>query len=229
MFAAPPPWAAVRSRSTELAAEALGDGGSVLDVGCGGGAAAFALVPPANEVVGSDRQEDMLALFAATAAERGVPARTVLGSWPDVADEVPDADVVVCHNVLYNAADVVAFAAALHGHARRRVVLELTEHHPQVSRAPLWRHFWGLGRPPGPDAWLAAEALPEAGFPVCAERSAATERDDRRGRRVESGFWCRQMCLPPEREGEVAVLLDDLPFPSERVTLWWDSAPARST
>jgi SAM-dependent methyltransferase len=224
MFAAPSP-GRTPSRSTAVAAEALVDGGCVLDVGCGGGAAAFALTPPATQVLGTDRQADMLELFATTAAERGVPHLTVLGSWPQDAFRVPMADVVVCHDVLYNAPDLQAFAAALHRHARRRVVLEVTEHHPQVARAPLWRHFWGLDRPTGPTAALAAEALREAGFRVQVEPSPQTPRREERTPSVEARFWCRQLCLPPEREDEVAALLRDLPFPSGRVTLWWDVQP----
>lgn len=224
MFAAPAAGELPRSHSTHVAAEALAAGGSVLDVGCGGGAAAFALAPPALQVIGTDRQADMLRLFEATAQERGVAAQTVLGSWPDVADGVPEADVVVCHNVLYNAPDLVGFIAALHAHARRRVVLELTDRHPQVFRAPLWRHFWNLGRPSGPDAALAVQVLREAGFPVQREDSGPTARDASRAAPVEAAFWCRQLCLPPEREPEVAELLAELPFPAQRVTLWWDVA-----
>ena len=227
MFAAPasaPP----RSRSTELAADALAGGGTVLDVGCGGGAAAFALVPPAVEVVGADQQEDMLRLFDATARQRGVAVQTVHGSWPEVAEHVPQADVVVCHNVLYNVPDLVGFATALQEHARRRVVVEITPHHPQVYRAPMWRHFWGLERPSGPDAALAAEVLREGGFPVVRENSEPTGRDHERAAPVEAAFWCRQLCLPPEREPDVAQLLRRLPFPTTRVTLWWD-VPARAT
>lgn len=222
MFAAPPPGSSPPSRSTQVAAQALPAGGTVLDVGCGGGAAAFALVPPAGEVVGTDRQEDMLRLFAATAADRGIAARTVAGSWPEVADRVPAADVVVCHNVLYNAADLVGFVSALQAHARRRVVLEISDRHPQVYRAPLWKHFWNLERPSGPDASLAVEVLREAGFPVVREVSAPTARDAGRAEVVEAAFWCRQLCLPPEREPEVAELLRELPFATDRVTLWWD-------
>lgn len=78
MFAAPES-VSPRSRSTEVAAAALPPGGTVLDVGCGGGAAAFALVPPAGRVIGTDRQEDMLRLFETTARERGVAAEVVPG------------------------------------------------------------------------------------------------------------------------------------------------------
>ena len=221
MFA-PPPQGSPLSLASRRAAESLGAGGTVLDVGCGGGAAAFAVTPPATAVFGVDRQADMLRLFAQTAAERGIPASTVLGGWPDVAEQTPTADVVVCHHVLYNAPDILPFARALHAHAGRRVVLEITERHPQVTRAPLWRHFWDLDRPAGPTAALALEALRDAGFPVRAEASTATPRDDTRTAAVEAAFWCRQLCLPPEREPDVAALLPDLPFPSERVTLWWD-------
>ena len=54
----------------------------VLDVGCGGGAAAFALVERATHVTGADQQQDMLDAFAAEAHARGVPHRTVLGAGP---------------------------------------------------------------------------------------------------------------------------------------------------
>lgn len=222
MFAAPAPGARPPSTSTRRAAEVLAAGGSVLDVGCGGGAAGFALVPPAGRLIGTDRQADMLRLFEDTARDRGVPAQTVLGAWPEVAGEVPDADVVVCHNVLYNAPDLVEFATALHQHARRRVVVEISPRHPQVYRAALWQHFWDLPRPSGPDAWLAHEVLRQAGFPVVREESVPTARDDARAAHVEAAFWCRQLCLPPEREAEVAAVLAQHPFADERITLWWD-------
>lgn len=38
----------------------LGDAGTVIDVGCGAGAAAFALVGPMTAVTGVDHQTDML-------------------------------------------------------------------------------------------------------------------------------------------------------------------------
>lgn len=223
MFTAPPPGSGPRSRSTAIAAAALEQGGTVLDVGCGGGAAAFALVPPATTVIGTDRQPDMLARFAETAASRGVPVTVIVGPWPEVADDVPSADVVVSHNVLYNVPDLVPFAEAMDAHARRRVVVELTDRHPQVSRAPLWKHFWGLDRPAGPSAALAAEVLRDAGFPIRMERSSPTRRDADRAAAVEPAFWCRQLCLPSDRVDEVAALVAGLPFPQDRVTLWWDA------
>ncbi len=221
MFAAPTPGDEV-SGSTGRAAEALPPGGSVLDVGCGGGAAAFALVPPAGELIGTDRQQDMLDLFLETARERAVPASVVCGPWLSVEAEVPLADVVVCHNVLYNVPDIAEFVTALNAHARRRVVIEITHHHPQTVRKPLWKHFWDLDRPSTPTAAMAAEAVRSAGFDVQIEDTAATKRDDGRSLAVEAAFWCRQLCLPEDRVDEVAEMLENTSFPRERATLWWD-------
>lgn len=227
MFAAPPPGSDSQSLSTRLAREALVDdggtgGGSVLDIGCGGGAAAFALAPPATHLIGSDRQEDMTKLFAQTAAERGLSCETYPGPWPEVASQVPVADVVVSHNVLYNVPDVVSFALAANDHARRRVVFEITEFHPQTVRKPLWKHFWDLDRPIGPTAGTAVEALAAAGLPVQSEPTVATPRNDQRASTVDAAFWCRQLCLPQDRVDEVAEMVATLEFPKERVTIWWD-------
>ena len=53
--------------SHERAREALRVGGSVLDVGCGAGIAAFALTPPSTEVIGVDEQAAMLEEFRTNA------------------------------------------------------------------------------------------------------------------------------------------------------------------
>lgn len=222
MFAAPPAGSESPSLSSRLAREVVVDGGSVLDIGCGGGAAAFAVAPPASHVIGTDRQEDMTNLFARTAEDRGLSHESYPGPWPEVAAQVPIADVVVSHNVLYNVADLIPFATAAAEHARRRVVFEITEFHPQTVRKPLWKHFWNLDRPDGPTASTAVAALEAAGFPVRSEPSVATPRNDQRASTVDAAFWCRQLCLPADRVDEVAAMVADLEFPTERVTIWWD-------
>lgn len=214
------------SLAAERALAALPVGGAVLDVGCGGGAAAFGLVPPAGHVIGVDSSADMLALFTTTAAERGVTAETVLGPWPDVAPSTPQGDVVVCHNVFYNVADLAPFAHALTNHARARVVVELTLAHPLVGLGPLWERFWGLSRPNGPTAELAAEVLLEAGIPAQLERGRATARDTTNRDRAEVvAFTRKRLCLPAERDAEIdAALGPDGPFDTTRAVLWWDIA-----
>lgn len=211
--------------SQQRARQALPDAGTVLDVGCGGGAAALALVPPAGRVLGVDVQPDMLALFARGAAERGVAHAEFEGRWPEVAPQVPAADVVVAHHVAYNEAELAAFAVALGGHARRRVVLELTAVHPWVPVGPLWRHFHGQDRPDGPTAQLAAEVLREAGLPVHVEEWERAEgpRDVPRAARV--AFMRRRLCLPASRDPEVDALLGPDADPRVRAiaTIWWDA------
>src|SRR5437588_5199305 len=110
------------SPSVRRALEALPEGGSVLDVGAGGGAASLPLCPPAAAVTAVDQSPDMLAAFAGLAEGQGIHHTEIQGLWPDVAGDVGPADVVVCHHVLYNVGDLVPFVVALTGHARRRVV-----------------------------------------------------------------------------------------------------------
>ena len=81
----------VNTPSRLRALEALqGDSPSVLDVGCGGGKAAFGLTPPATSVFGVDHQQVMLDVFADEAGARGVQVGTlqhVLEGYK-VADEI---------------------------------------------------------------------------------------------------------------------------------------------
>lgn len=196
--------------SRRLALGWLGLDGSVLDVGCGAGAASLALVPPARSVTGVDQSAAMLERYAAEAQARGAVVATVEGSWPAVADGVGVADVVVCHHVAYNVADLVAFVVALTGHARRGVVLELTARHPLAHLAPLWERFWGLRRPTGPTAADAVEVLEECGL---RPEVVTWERPRRRtpSPADEVALVRRRLCLGPDREVEVAEALAALP------------------
>ena len=193
----------------------------MLDVGCGGGAASFALVPPAAMVVGVDASEDMLADYADTATRLKVEHREVLGSWPDVAAQVPAVDVVVCHHVFYNVADLPPFVQALTDHARRRVVVELTARHPLVDSGPLWRHFHDLDRPTGPSAALAVEVLRDAGVAPQLQRWSRPPRDVPREAYVRLNR--RRLCLPVSAEPEVERVMGDTASAwRDVVTLWWD-------
>lgn len=226
LFRAAGPEAVADTPSRRRALEALPRGGTVLDVGAGGGAASLALVPPAARVVAVDESDAMLATFADAADERGVAHTEVQGRWPDVAADVPVADVVVCHHVFYNVADLAGFALALTDHARRRVVAELTATHPLTAQGPLWRHFHGLDRPEGPTAEDARAVLEETGLSVVAEPFAAPPRPPR-DRSEWVAFVRRRLCLPPERDPELDALLpaDDAALVHRAaVTLWWQGA-----
>jgi SAM-dependent methyltransferase len=213
--------------STGLARAALPEqGGSVLDVGCGGGRAGLALVPPAVHVTGVDRDSGLLEAFQVAARERRASFRAVHGDWPAVADDVEDADAVVCHHLLYNVGDLAGFALALHARARRRVVVEMRREHPMVALAPLWRQFWGVERPDGPTADDAVAVLREVGLP--ARRVGWLEPPPPR---ADTALFERQveltrirLCLPAERDPEVAAALRarGSPAPRDMVTIWWD-------
>jgi SAM-dependent methyltransferase len=193
--------------STLEAARHLPPGGSVLDVGAGGGAASLPLAGKAGRLVAVDESPEMVASFLAAAEAAGVPAEGVEGRWPEVAGRVGPADVVVCHHVLYNVADLAPFAAALTGHARRRVVAELTDRHPLAGLAPLWRRFHDLERPKGPGAGDAVAALAELGLDV---DRRDWEHQDRFGFDDFDelvAFTRRRLCLPAGRDPEVAEAL----------------------
>src|SRR5262245_16645686 len=108
--------------SYERAVQALAPGGTVLDVGAGAGAASLPLAPYMRELYAVDTSEAMLEALGERVSIAGIETWTVLGRWPDVADKVPSADVVLCHHVFYNAPDLDTFALALNAHARRSVV-----------------------------------------------------------------------------------------------------------
>lgn len=212
-----------QSPSRRAALEALPDGGSVLDVGAGGGAASLPLVPPAGLLIAVDQSQAMLDTFAEAAEEQGAFHREVAGSWPDVAGHVEAADVVVCHNVAYNVPDLVPFAAALTDHARARVVLELTAEHPLAVTNHLWLGLHGIERPTSPTAADAVAVLVEIGLEVHTARferpslSGGMERSDR------VALARRQLCVGPERDVEIEALLGSRNDASLRqfVTIWW--------
>jgi SAM-dependent methyltransferase len=219
--------------------EALPPGGSLLDVGVGGGAASLPLASRASMIVGVDASEDMLAAFREAAGSIGVRVRTIAGRWPDVADSAPRADVAVCAHVLYNVQELEPFVGALEEHAAHRVVLELTETHPVAWMNDLWLHFHDLERPHRPTAEDAAAALRELGIDVLAERAVRRSRSGGFERREDAiAIVRRRLCLPSDRDEEIAAALGPRlaehdgawssgPEEQTVVTLWWDTAGDR--
>jgi len=214
------------SLSHQRARAAVPEGGSVLDVGSGGGRASLALVPPATHIVGVDTEQAMLDVLAAGAASRGVSLETFQGAWPTVADSVPECDVVVCHHVVFNVPTIAPFLTALSSHARRRVVIECPVLHPLSHLNPLWKRFWNLDRPTGPSADDLLECAREVGI----DANLEVWSDESWGRRAPMSHDERvamartRVCLTPDRDAEVAQALDELGDDPERrvATLWWD-------
>jgi len=155
-----------------------------------------------------------------------VELHTYEGRWPDVAPAVPRCDVVVCAHVAYNVPDLAEFATALTTHARHRVVMELHADHPWVPLGPLWEHFHHQPRPAGPTAELAVEVLREAGIRPRVRRWQR-EQKEVTGELWETyvAFTRRRLCLPAERDPEVAELLAAAPRgPRESVVLFWQGS-----
>lgn len=196
-----------RSRAAALdALEEASGRASVLDVGAGAGAAGLALAPPAAALTAVDRNPRLLAAFeaaVATANARGVPVvgHALEGRWPDVAGEVAAHDVVVSHHVLYDVPDIAPFLSALMLHARRRVVVEITERHPLAWANPLWQHFHGIVRPERPTADDALRVLRALGVEPQVERWLRSW--ERRSLAESVARARRNLCLAADRDPEI--------------------------
>ncbi|MFI6393426.1 class I SAM-dependent methyltransferase [Nonomuraea sp. NPDC050540] len=208
-------------------AEALPEGGTVLDVGAGAGAASLPLHEHLSAVIAVDTSPEMLAALGPKADKLGVEVIRVEGRWPDVAPEVPVADVAVAAHVVYNVPDLTGFLRELDAHARHRVVLELTHRHPMSWLAPLWEHFHDVRRPVRPVAEDVVALAAAMGFGVrVEERESPLERFGTLEELAASA--CHRICLDPARAPEVAETAMELgmwPVPRDRwVTIWWESS-----
>ena len=192
--------------SYRTALAALAVPGEVLDVGAGAGAAGLALAARTRTLTAVDADPAMLALLETLAGTAGVPVRLVPGRWPDVAASVPPTDVVVCHHVLYNVADLGPFLAELTGHARRLVVAELPPRHPMAPLNPLWLALHGVVRPRRPGVEDVVAVLAAMGYPVTVRRwrrPADTGADPDELLATTAA----RLCLPGHRVPELAALL----------------------
>ena len=211
------------SPSHDRAREVLSEGATVIDVGCGGGIAAFALTPPATHVIGIDQQREMLEMFRNNAAARSLECNTIEGVWPEVAGRTPLADVVTAHHVVYNVPEIELFLRALDSHAKLRVVLEMPDQHPLSTMTAAWQHFWNLERPQGPTPTDLLAVLHDLGFDSHLEAWNGPMRVE--PDLSQSAHFMRiRLCLPESREGEVRTFLEShqAPVARPKSTLWWD-------
>lgn len=230
--------AAPSGPSFERAWAALYPEGSVLDVGAGAGAACLPLLPRTTTLTVVDEKSAMLGLLAERTSARGLGrdrVRLVDGRWPDVAPDVSAADVVTCHHVLYNVADLAPFVAALTAHARRLVVAEVSWTHPLTSLNELWLRFHGLRRPERPAGDDLLAILPAMGLRIGHARWRRPGGPDYTTFAELTDVTRRRLCLGPERAAEVASALTELGVDPEHpqdlgssgrevLTLWWAGA-----
>lgn len=216
----------------EMARELLpADGGSVIDIGCGGGRSSVPLAPRATHITGVDENPKMLERFADAAGAAGCSHREIRGRWPDVAIDAELAgtpiephDVAVCHHVFYNVPDLEPFVVALTSIARLGVVAVLPRHHPQSAWNEGWLHFWNLKRPDGPTADDAVAVLRALGIEpevVVVPRPPMSRFADDPAALVDSARL--RLCLHRDRNAEIEAWLRDHPpaFMSDVVVLRW--------
>lgn len=210
--------------SRQRAIEGFPLGGSVLDVGAGGGVASLPLAPPAGVLVAVDESQAMLDVFAQGAERRRVRHTEILGRWPDVAPDTPEADVVVCHHVLYNVSDLAPFLVALNDHAKVRVVVEITDRHPLSDLNPLWKAIHGIDRPTGPTAVGAVGVAVALGYGVSVEKFDAPSRWHEAPRAEHVAFTRRRLCVGPEYDDEIGAYVDQMAdIGRTLVSFWWDA------
>jgi SAM-dependent methyltransferase len=191
-----------------VALDALGPhGGSVLDVGCGGGGSAMPLAERTTHLHGVDEQAAMLRNLESAAQRAGVAVSTTEGLWHQVQAAVPPADVVISHHVAYNVADIGPYIVSLTEHAHRRVVIELPDRHPTSAMSPLWKHFWNLDRPDQPSAALFVDIVTALGFQPVLQRFSRPPRKQQLDATEFVAFVRTRLCLPATRDHEVAEAL----------------------
>lgn len=224
--------------TTLRALEALPEGGSVLDVGVGGGATSIPLAARAGLITGFDQQQDMLESFECAARAAGVATASVQGTWPADHAAAPSADVVVSGHTIYNVADLVPFVEALTVHATGRVVLEATGRHPLGWMHDLWRTFHGIDMPDEPSIEMAIEVLDAMGIDSHREDRTVDDEHPAGGGFDDApdavALIRRRLCLPADRDRDLTQALGDRlrergglwtagPRTGTVVTVWWDA------
>jgi SAM-dependent methyltransferase len=209
--------------SYQAAKAAFQRGGTVIDVGVGGGRSSLGLGALATHITGVDASQAMLDRFSTTATEQSTPHTTILGNWPEVAGQAGTADVVICHHVLYNVSEIVLFISALTNAAIRQVVVEITDSHPQSRLNDAWLHFHNITRPTSPNASDALEIIRALNDHVeisSIQRRLSVAAVDKQ---AQIAYVRRTLCLPFNREPEVAAYLARHPLAETRkaVTIAW--------
>lgn len=200
---------AAPSITSGIALGLLGDHGSVIDVGAGRGRASLPLAESGHSLTAVEPDTTMADGFEADAARLGVSARLVRGRWPAVASEVGKVDVAISAHVVYDVPGIGPFITALHDIARHGVVIEMTEHHPRVMTASLFRAVHGVDRPDGPSVDDLVAVIVEA-----LDIRPQVERWERPGTLWFENwdeilaFYGRRVALPMARRPELRPLLE---------------------
>lgn len=142
---------------------ATGRRSTVVDVGSGPGRFTLALAPHVASVIAVDPSAGMLHICRRQARAGGLTNVTcVQGRWEDV--DVAPAAVVFSSYVVSLVADAGGFLAKMDAAATERAFLYLGAYTADAIVDPLWRHFHGAPRKPGPSYLDAVDVLRELGM-----------------------------------------------------------------
>lgn len=220
--------------TTGIVHRLAGEGGTVLDIGAGTGRASIPLARLGHPVTAVEKSEGMAAaLRQETAAFDDY--RLIEDAWP-LSSDPGSFDVVMAAHVVYDVAPIETFIQAMAAHARRGVVLELTESHPWSPLGRYYRALHGIDRPVGPTVDDLMAVVGESVGVV-----PQVERWERPG-----GTWFeswdeivelyrRRLVVPDDRVAEVRPLLEpDVTEIDGRLmvgdtvrhlaTVWWSTA-----
>ena len=136
---------------------------TAIDVGAGTGRFALALAAGVEHVTAVDPSAAMLRILRRDARRLGVANVTTVPATWDEAD-TPPADVAFSSFVLTLVPDAPGFVRKLDAAARRDVFLYLGAYTGDAVLDPLWRHFHGAPRAPGPSYLDALAVLDELGI-----------------------------------------------------------------
>ncbi|MDQ6750062.1 MAG: class I SAM-dependent methyltransferase [Actinomycetota bacterium] len=140
-----------------------GPSSTVVDVGAGTGRFALPLATDVKHVTAIDPSEGMLTILRREAGELGVANLTAIhSSWEQATDVT--ADIVFSAFVLTLVRDAPAFLTKLEAAAGSHVFLCLGAYSADAVLDPLWRHFHGAPRTPGPSYLDAVAVLRELGI-----------------------------------------------------------------
>lgn len=132
-----------------LIVEALGDRGSLLDVGAGAGRYALPLAARARLVTAVEPSAAMTSHLDDRVKAAGCTnVHVVASTWEEAV--VEPHDVVLAAHILYPIADIVPFVQKLIAKARRAWFLTIRVEPMGAEFAPLWREIWGTPYPVEP-------------------------------------------------------------------------------